>query len=142
MEPGLMWGKALHLHTAGMEEDAQAALDQMRQFLAPKDPNVPAYIAAGKAYFLGKEGALKDRGIIVVGFEGGKRHSVIRAGDVLIARNGFPLATLEDMAKAPKPPEGKTSRTTLLRWNGTRFEQMDVTSQADDPRIALGELRE
>jgi hypothetical protein len=124
------------------EEQSLVEIDQLLQFVAGKDNNAAIYATAAKAYFQNKDGALKDAGVLVVGFEGNRTHSVLRVGDILVTHNGHAVARLEDLAAAPTPAPGFGSKTELLRFNGKWFDRLDVQSKTNDPRFQVAELRE
>jgi hypothetical protein len=141
-DPGLMWGKILHLLNAGMEPDAVAALDAFAR-TCPVRPELPdpVRIATVARAFLADRVSLKaDGGVIVMGFEAGAAHPDLQIGDIITELGGEPVADHDGFVRIR---QGKTNALSarVLRFEsagGTwRRLQLDVPPE---PRINAAEL--
>ena len=132
-EAGLCWSKFRYALGYGYTDIALKCLD--------------AYGNAGKEY--DKAAAESARlfisqsefsgGEVVLFFEDNKEHSVLRAGDIIVAVDGNEIHTEDDMflfLKATKDKGHNSCVYTIMRAEQGTLKKLDVTVTKDEPRHA------
>ena len=143
--PSIVWNKMLILLRVERKDQALAALDvfQKRQHtVEPGDTGVDAYVAAARAYIQQRYPDDFTGGVLVMGFADNKKHSSLRAGDIVLALDGQPVTTDDEFVVLKKARAGQAMQMSILRLrdNGT-FAAIDISHQVSDPPIMISSLK-
>ena len=136
----IMWQKILALRSGGLVPESQKAMEQMVKAVGPNEPGVDTCVKTAEAFWATPE-KYDGAGVMVMLFENGRPHSVLKRGDIILSINGAKIGSLADFKKAPKAPDGKDSTFDILRLqsDGT-FAALHAYRAKSDPRIAPVEL--
>lgn len=97
-EPGIIWSKMLRFLKLSLYDDAIKCAQAYQQKVRDADSNADVYmpIVINFIQQIGNTGL--DYGLVVLGFEPGKPdHALYKIGDIIVAMNGNPCRTVEEM---------------------------------------------
>ena len=135
-EPGMLWGKALRFVSLEIDDMALKCLEALRVRKSPEYPD--AACQAMEAVVKGRGKLPFESGVMVTFFEPPiKSHAIYRSGDIVVARDGKPIATSADY----RAVDG--SKYAIYRLNSKgEFERLECVMPSSQPRAALVEITE
>jgi hypothetical protein len=141
--PELVWGKMIRLTTMGLTPEALSNLKYYEMMMSSKGKNPSEYTTAVRMFIKNYLHKTHEGGVVIMGFEGDRRHSALKTGDIITAINGENIVLADDYIAARKRTTGKPV-LTILRYNAQKkaLEPLSVTSSTDDPKIGMLDLVE
>lgn len=112
-EPGILWGKMLRFNSLALYDDAIKCAQAFQQKVRGNDEFADTYIPIVIKFFEQIKETGIDYGVIVVGYgQDGLPHEFYKIGDIIVAMNGVPCRTVEDISDNRKE---SGNVVTLLR---------------------------
>jgi len=142
-DPELVWGKMIRLLTMGLQPEALENLAYYEKMMIRKGENPSEYTTPTRMFIKNYLHKTHEGGVVIMGFEGNRHHSVLKVGDIITAINGQKIMLADDYIAARKRITGQPE-LTILRYEAQikAFEELSVTSSPGNPRVGMLDLVE
>lgn len=138
-EMGMLWAKAERFNTLQMYDMCIECLELYKT--KDKAPEAEIFVPIAEAFYNQVEESGIFYGCIVVGYEEGKpKNSVYQIGDIMINMNGTPITSSDVIGEVKKMDD--ENNVTILRYNGSTFDQLDVVIPAGESQVYIYPLSE
>lgn len=136
-----LWEKMMVLLSCGLYDEARECATLYGTAVEGTDPYAAEYIPAVQLFISNMENGGTPYGAMVVGFVEEKSHEVFRIGDVVIAFNGEPCASVDAYIEKKTQLTENRYTVTVLRANekGT-MEEMTLDLTKDMPAVSFNTL--
>jgi hypothetical protein len=142
-DPEIVWGKMIRLLTMGLQPEALGNLAYYENMMTRRGENPEEYTTPVRIFIKHYLHKTHEGGIVIMGFEGNRRHSVLKVGDIITAVNEQTVILADDYIAARKKSEGQPV-LTIYRYNRQKkdLERISATSTPGNPRIGMLDLVE
>jgi len=142
-DPELVWGKMIRLLTMGLQPEALGNLAYYEKMMIRKGEPPVEYTTPVRIFIKRYLHNTHEGGVVIMGFEGNRQHSVLKVGDIITAINEQKVVLTDDYFAARKKSEGQPV-LTIYRYNKQKneLEEISATLTPGNPRIGLLDLVE
>jgi hypothetical protein len=141
--PEFVWGKMIRLLTVGLQTEALGHLTYYEEMMINKGENPAQYTTPVRIFIKQYLHKTHEGGVVIMGFEGNRQHSVLKVGDIITAINKQTVILADDYITKRKKSEGQPV-LTIYRYNKQQkeFEQISATLAPGNPKIGMLDLVE
>jgi hypothetical protein len=142
--PDVVWGKMMRLVTMGLIPEALSNLDYYEKTMKAKGEDPSAYTGSTRVFIKDYLHKTQEGGVVVFGFEGNRRHSSLKPGDIITAIDGQRVLFADDYVQARKISKDAAPTVNIYRYNRQtrQLEPKSVRLLPDDPKVGMMDMVE